>query len=99
MSQTFIALYRPGPAWKNGVAARDQPPLEHGRYLLGLFAKGILKSAGPFRDDSGAAVVVEAADEAAAQSLVANDPAVAAKIFVAEVHAWDLVPWEQYLKK
>ena len=58
-----------------------------------------MKSAGPFDDDTGAAIVLEAADQAEAQALVAADPAVDAQIFAHEIHPWALVPWEKYVKK
>jgi len=99
MTTTFLVLYRPGPHWVAGKPIRDQPPKEHGKYLLDLYARGALKFAGPFDDNTGAAIVVEAADRAAAEALVAGDPAVKNGIFAAELHPWALVPWENYLKK
>jgi len=99
MTTTFLVLYRPGPHWVAGKPIRDQPPKEHGKYLLGLYARGALKFAGPFNDNTGAAIVVEAADRAEAESLVAGDPAVKTGVFAAELHPWALVPWEKYLKK
>ena len=99
MKTTFLVLYRPGPHWIAGKPIREQPPKEHGKYLLDLYARGALKSAGPFDDNTGAAIVVEGADRAEAESLVMGDPAVKNGIFVAELHPWALVPWEKYLKK
>jgi uncharacterized protein YciI len=95
----FLVIYRPGPAWIAGKHIREQPPREHGKYLLELYERGAMKSAGPFEDDTGAAVVLEAADQAEAEALIAGDPAVKAKIFTHEIHAWGLVPWEKYVKK
>jgi uncharacterized protein YciI len=99
MKSTFLVIYRPGPAWVPGKPIRDQPPKEHGKYMLELYERGVMKSAGPFNDDTGAAIVLEAADEAEAQSLIAADPAVKARIFTHEVHLWAVVPWEKYVKK
>jgi uncharacterized protein len=99
MKPTFLALYRPGPQWAAGKPIREQPPKEHGKYLLDLYARGVMKFAGPFDDNTGAAVVVEAADEAEARALIAADPAVKNGVFAAEIHPWALVPWEKYLKK
>jgi uncharacterized protein YciI len=96
---TFLVLYRPGPHWAAGKPIRAQPPKEHGKYLLDLYARGAMKMAGPFDDNTGAAVVVEAADEAEAKALVAGDPAVKNGVFAYELHPWALVPWENYLKK
>jgi uncharacterized protein YciI len=99
VKSTFLVLYRPGPAWAAGKHIREQPPKEHGKYLLGLFERGVLKSAGPFEDDTGAAIVLEAADAAEAEALIAGDPAVKARIFTHEIHPWSPVPWEKYVKK
>jgi uncharacterized protein YciI len=99
MKSTFLVLYRPGPHWAPGKPIREQPPKEHGKYLLDLYARGAMRFAGPFDDNTGAAVVLEAADEAEAKALVGGDPAVKNGIFTAELHPWALVPWENYLKK
>jgi len=99
MKSTYLVLYRPGPAWVAGKHIRDQPPKEHGKYLLGLYERGVMKFAGPFDDDTGAAIVLEAADAAEAQALIAGDPAIKARIFTHEIHPWALVPWEKYVKK
>lgn len=99
MKSTFLVLYHPGPAWAPGKHIRDQPPREHGKYLLGLYERGVMKSAGPFDDDTGAAIVLEAADAAEAKALIEADPAVKAKIFSHEIHPWAPVAWEKYVKK
>ena len=51
--------------------------------------------AGPFSDTTGGAAVLEAESQAAAQALVDADPAIAAKIFVAEVHSGSHVNWDE----
>jgi uncharacterized protein YciI len=99
VKSTYLVIYRPGPAWVPGKPVREQPPKEHGKYLLGLFERGSMKLAGPFDDDTGGAVVLEAANLAEAKAMVAADPAVKARIFTHEIHPWTLVPWEKYLKK
>jgi uncharacterized protein YciI len=99
MKSTFLVLYRPGPAWAPGKHIREQPPKEHGKYLLGLYERGTMKFAGPFDDDTGAAIVLEAADAAEAQALIDGDPAIKARIFTREIHPWAPVAWEKYVKK
>jgi uncharacterized protein YciI len=96
---TFLVVYKPGPKWLTGKPLAEQPLREHGRYMLSLYSKGDLKIAGPFTDDSGGAVVLNVADEAAAKSIVMNDPAVVTGVFVYELHPWGLVDWESRLKK
>jgi len=99
MKTTYLVLYRPGPHWVAGKPIRQQPPKEHGKYMLDLYARGAMKLAGPFEDNTGAAIMIEATDEAEAKALVAGDPAVKDGIFAAEIHPWALVSWETYLKK
>lgn len=96
---TFLVLYHPGPAWAPGKHIREQPPKEHGKYLIELYRRGIMRFAGPFDDDTGAAIVLEAADAAEAEAVIATDPAVKAKIFTHEIHPWAPVAWDKYVKK
>jgi uncharacterized protein YciI len=96
---TYLAVYRPGPGWVPGKPLGQQPLKEHGNYMLSLYVKGVLKFAGPFLDDAGGAVVFEAESEERAKALVDADPAVVTKVFVAELHPWRIVDWEQRLKK
>ncbi len=99
MKTTFLVVYRPGPAWVEGALVTESPLKEHGKYLLGQFVKGAMKSAGPFEGNSGGAVVLEVADQSEARAIVAEDPAVKTGFFTYEMHQWTLVPWEKYLKK
>ena len=97
---TFLVIYRPGPAWVPNKPPSEQPLLEHGRYMLSLFAKGSMKAAGPFLDDTGGgAVILEVADESEAKALIAQDPAVTQGIMVPELRAWKQQPWDEFLKK
>ena len=92
-------MYRPGPSWLAGKPLAEQPLKEHGRYMIELYGKGTLKFAGPFLDDSGGAMVMEADTEADAKALVAADPAVKGGVMLADLRPWRLVDWEPYLKK
>ena len=96
---TYLVIYRPGPGWIAGKPLADQPLGEHGKYMLSLYVKGVLKFAGPFSDNSGGAVAFEAANEGEAKAVVAQDPAVIGKVFVGELHPWRLTDWEQFAKK
>lgn len=53
---------------------RDETRPRHREYLQQLLDQGKLHESGPFTDDSGAAIVYEAADEAEARDLLENDP-------------------------
>ena len=96
---TYLLIYRPGPAWPPGKTVAELPLREHGNYMLSLYAKGVMKLAGPLTDNAGGAVVLEVADDAEARAIVANDPAVKAGLFVHELHPWAPVAWEKYLRK
>ena len=94
----FLVIYRAGPAWKTDVSPNDQLR-DHGRHMFGLYTKKALKRGGPFTDTTGGAAVLEAESLAAAQALVDADPVVAAKVFVAEVHSWSHVNWDEIAKR
>jgi uncharacterized protein YciI len=96
---TYLLIYRAGPAWPQGKLVSELPLREHGKYMLSLYSKGIMKSAGPLTDNTGGAVVFEASSESEAKEIVANDPAVKSGIFIHELHPWAPVQWEQHLKK
>lgn len=55
-------------------AARLETRPRHREYLQRLLAEGKLHESGPWADDSGALIVYEAADEAEARGLLAEDP-------------------------
>jgi uncharacterized protein YciI len=95
----FLVIYKPGGAWVKGKPVSEQPLHDHGKYLLELYKSGILKFAGPFTDDTGAAAALEVFDEVEARNLLERDPAVINKIMVYETRPWRLVAWENYLKK
>jgi len=96
---TYLVVYRPGPAWLSGKSVMEQPLKEHGKYMLSLYIKGLMKLAGPLTDNAGGAVLLEVSDEAEAKAIVANDPAVQSGIFVYEMHPWKLQPWDELAKK
>jgi uncharacterized protein YciI len=96
---TFLVIYRPGPSWVQGKPLKEQPLGDHGKYMLSLYTKGALKSAGPFTDDAGGAVVLEVSGDAEAKAIVADDPAVKSGVFQSEVHPWAPVQWDKMVKK
>lgn len=89
----YLVVYGPGPSFLTGKPLGEQPLREHGRYLLSLYRQGVLKWAGPFADDSGGALVLEAEDDAAALALVRADPAVETQIFDFQLRRWSPVDW------
>lgn len=95
----YLVIYRPGPAWLIGKSVMEQPLKDHGKYMLSLYLKGLMKLAGPLADDAGGAVLLEGSDEAGRKAIVANDPAVRSGIFVYEIHPWKLQQWDELAKK
>lgn len=94
----YLIVYKAGPAWQ-----ADAPPNEqlrdHGRYMFGLHQRKALRMGGPFTDIAGGAALIEAASLTDAQAIVDADPAVTAKLFVAEVHSWSHVNWDELARR
>jgi uncharacterized protein len=90
----YLVVYRPGPGWIQGKSMQQQPALkEHGRYMVQLYRQGVLQFAGRFGDNIGGAMAFAAQDAAAAEAIVAADPAVTSGMFAHELRAWELQPW------
>jgi uncharacterized protein len=95
----YLITYTPGPAFLAGKPLSEQPLKEHGRYMLDLHRRGVLRMAGGFGDDSGGAAFVDAASLEAAREIAEADPAVQSKVFVYRVQQWNLVPWRQIAER
>ena len=91
---SYLCIDRPGANWLPGKPLSEQPLREHGRYMLDLYRRGIMRLAGRFADDSGGAMLFGADDDASAQAIVAADPAVVAQTFTYELRQWAFVDWE-----
>jgi uncharacterized protein YciI len=94
----YLIVYKAGPAWKADAPSNDRLR-DHGRYMFGLYQKKALRMGGPFTDITGGAALIEAASLADAQAVVDADPAVTSKLFVAEVHSWSHVDWDELAKR
>lgn len=96
---SYLCVYRPGPRWLAGKPLSEQPLREHGRYMLDLYKRGVMRLAGRFADGSGGAMLFGADDDASAQAIVAADPAVVAETFTYELRQWAFVDWASLAKK
>jgi len=96
---SYLCVYRPGPRWLPGKPLAEQPLREHGRYMLDLYKRGVMRMAGRFADGSGGAMLFGADDDAKAQAIVTADPAVVAQTFTYEVRQWAFVDWAALVKK
>jgi uncharacterized protein YciI len=97
--QTFLVIYKPGSSWIEGKPLSEQPIQEHGKYMLGLYQAGTMRFAGPFGNNAGGAALIDASGEEEAKAIVNQDPAVLEGVFIYELFAWTLIPWESYLRK
>ncbi|GAN00438.1 hypothetical protein U91I_04104 [alpha proteobacterium U9-1i] len=86
--QLYLFLYRPGPAWREGVPLRQQGLAPHAAYMQELQNQGRLFAGGRFGSDDGGMAIVLAADEAEAAALLAADPAITSGIFAADLKHW-----------
>ncbi len=65
---------------------------EHREYLHQMVADGVLISAGPFADEKGGLMIIEAEDEAAVREALAKDPFTINGVFATtEIREWTLV--------
>jgi len=80
----FAIVYRAGPAWKSGVPMKEQGLRDHFYYVKALHERGDIVYAGAMGPDGGL-MILHAADQTAAQTVAANDPAVKTGIFLADV--------------
>jgi len=86
--QVYVITYKPGPAWLAGVPMNRQALGPHAAYWTRLAREGRAIGAGPFTDMDGGIAMINAADRAEAEAIVAADPAVTSGVFVGEVHGW-----------
>jgi uncharacterized protein YciI len=97
--QTFLVIYKPGPAWLEGKPLSEQPIQQHGKYMLSLYQTDIMRFAGPFGNNAGGAALINASGEEEAKTIINQDPSVIEGVFIYELFAWTLIPWESYLQK
>ncbi|HEY9551979.1 MAG TPA: YciI family protein [Allosphingosinicella sp.] len=83
----FAITFRPGPAWKPGEPMKDQGLRDHGLYWNALYEKGQVFAAGRLGSEAGLALF-HARDQAEAERILAEDPAIKAGIFLGEARPW-----------
>jgi uncharacterized protein YciI len=99
-ANTYLVVYRRGPAWQEGRPMREQVSLrEHFHYYLGLHGQGRLLAGGGFTDESGGAAIFSADSDAAADAVVAADPAVKSGVFRAELQRLKLNDWDAIARR
>lgn len=96
MAKIFSIVYSRGPNWLGDKSVFEQPLKAHGAYMHDLFKAGKLMHGGPFLDNQGGLAIIRVEEEAEAQRIVADDPAVVQGIMNAALHPWYQVDWETY---
>lgn len=71
----------------------EQARAAHGAYLKELFAKGVLREAGPLQDGTGGLLVFDVADQTELQPLLDNDPYTTQGVIVDT----QILPWKVVL--
>lgn len=83
----FALFFAPGPMWKPGRPFAEQGLRPHFDYWMNLHRQGRIASAGAVGTDSGL-VVLRAADQAAADAILAADPAIVSGIFTGTIRPY-----------
>jgi uncharacterized protein YciI len=96
MSEHYLIIHKPGPAWKGGKGFHEQDLLAHGEYIHSLYQQGILIEGGPFLDHSGGMAIILVENIERAREIVDQDPALLSGVFTAELKSWMQVDWENY---
>lgn len=87
----FVVLHHPGPSWREGVDARQQPGIgAHVEHYRKLQAQGKLELGGPFLlpDSGGMMVPAAGVSKEEITAYAAADPAVASGLLEYEVRSW-----------
>ena len=96
----YLVVYQRGDAWEDDKPLREQKFMrEHFHYFLELHRKGVLVGGGGFTDESGGAAIFEASDDAAANAIIAADPAVQSGTFRHQLKRWKPNAWEEISKR
>jgi uncharacterized protein len=75
----FILLHGPGPLWRANTPFTEQPDVaSHVKYMRKYFDQGRIPMGGPFADDSGGMMLLEAGDLSEATKIAHADPTVIA---------------------
>ena len=75
MKQTFAVTFAHGPGWDATRPVRQQDCWdEHAAFIDSLFDDGFIRIAGPFPDDAGSLIIVEADSTDEMRQTFAADP-------------------------
>jgi uncharacterized protein YciI len=92
MKQTFAVTFIHGPNWDASRPVRQQDYWdEHAAFIDGLYADSFIRLAGPFSDDAGSLIIVEADSADEARQSFAGDPWASRGILLLDrVRRWEI---------
>jgi uncharacterized protein YciI len=75
LKNTFVTIFAAGPNRDLSKGTREQPLWdEHAAFIDQLVAEGFVLMGGPFVDEDGAMLIVNASDENEVRDKIKNDP-------------------------
>ena len=86
----FSISYSRGKNYDLNKSIYKQDLLEHAHYMNKLLDEGIILSAGPFTDSSGAQILLKADNEKEVIEIINQDPAIIKSIFSYQIKTWDI---------
>lgn len=92
MKHTFVTLSSPGPTRDLSKGTREQSLWdEHAAFIDQLVAEGFIVMGGPFVDEGGAMLIVNAEDENEVREKLGNDPWMKHGVLkLASVKRWEI---------
>lgn len=85
----FVLFHTPGEKWTANVSFREQPGvMEHVQYMARFVQTNQLVIGGPFLDNSGGMMVMQAGSLEEAERLAKEDPSVQKGLLNVSVKPW-----------
>lgn len=82
-------MHSPGDNWVQGVSFREQPGvMEHVQYMASFIESRKLVIGGPFLDNTGGMMVMQADTQEEAERIANADPTVVNKLLKVTVKPW-----------
>jgi uncharacterized protein YciI len=92
VKQTFAALSIHGPGWDATRPVRQQDYWDdHAAFIGGLYADGFIRLGGPFPDNAGSMLIVEADSADEVRQILAGDPwGLRGILLLDQVRRWEI---------
>jgi uncharacterized protein len=83
----YAIYYTCGERWLKGKPFWEQGLVPHRDYLVDKLGEKLI-AGGPFGDNTGGLVIIEAEERGEIEAIIEGDPAVIDKKFKASIHPW-----------